>query len=180
MNRNAWASWAISTASDVSFNRHGFTADYTVLQRRLWPIKSGIWAFPISRLYYLRSQQVAELIFTGGYNRSCFQFEAEYADLIIYEEWGSRLQCIFRILVLKLRVSFDDGLNAKFLNLCCPQFVPNVAHMITFCLCENVFPGARKRVIVTVLPKTKSPIDLKDSRPISILPTVSKIILLRK
>lgn len=50
------------------------------------------------------------------------------------------------------------------------------AHIINFCIINSVFPEAWKRAHIIPLPKTSSPQTFNDLRPISILPTLSKIL----
>lgn len=69
-----------------------------------------------------------------------------------------------------------DGLNIYVINLCIPFLLPYLTHIINYCIVNSVFPHDWKRAIIIPLPKKTAPEELKDLRPISILPTLSKII----
>lgn len=69
-----------------------------------------------------------------------------------------------------------DGLNILVIKLCIPFLLPYLTHIINFCITNSVFPRKWKRAIVLPLPKIATPKELKDLRPISLLPTLSKII----
>lgn len=69
-----------------------------------------------------------------------------------------------------------DDIGIELINLSCPFLVPYITHVVNFCLEHNVFPKCWKTARILPLPKTKNPTELKDLRPISILPTFSKIL----
>lgn len=69
-----------------------------------------------------------------------------------------------------------DGIGIKMLMYCCPYILPVVIHMINFCIETHDFPECWKTSYVLPFPKVTSPNELKDLRPISILPTLSKVI----
>lgn len=60
--------------------------------------------------------------------------------------------------------------------LCCPQILPYLTHIINHCLEFGVFPDNWKRAIIYPIPKIKNPFEFKDLRPISVLPTLSKLL----
>lgn len=70
----------------------------------------------------------------------------------------------------------DDGINIEMVKLCGPLILNYLTHIINYCLTENVFPDSWKKAIITPLPKTNNPVNFSDLRPISILPTVSKVL----
>lgn len=70
----------------------------------------------------------------------------------------------------------SDGLNIKSINLCIPFLLPYLTHIINYCLERNVFPSAWKRALVVPIPKVARVESLQQLRPISILPTMSKIL----
>lgn len=69
-----------------------------------------------------------------------------------------------------------DGINAHMLKLCCPCITPFVTHIINSCIIENVFPACWKNALIFPIPKISNPTECKDLRPISILPTLSKVL----
>lgn len=70
----------------------------------------------------------------------------------------------------------SDGINIKMLKLCCPVIIKYITHIINSCITKHVFPDSWKAAIVIPLPKVNEPKTYSDLRPISILPTLSKIL----
>lgn len=70
----------------------------------------------------------------------------------------------------------SDGIDIHMINYCCPHIVPYITHIVNSCIMENYYPHIWKTSIVTPLPKIAQPTEFKDLRPISILPTLSKIL----
>lgn len=68
-----------------------------------------------------------------------------------------------------------DNINIKMINLCCPYIIPYITDIINFGIENNVVPNCWKQAIVIPTPKCDQPSQLKDLRPISILPTMSKV-----
>lgn len=60
--------------------------------------------------------------------------------------------------------------------MCCPFITPFVTHIINSCILANTFPDSWKRALIIPIPKKNNIQDIKDLRPISILPTLSKIL----
>lgn len=69
-----------------------------------------------------------------------------------------------------------DNIGIQLINLGCPFLIPYITHIVNFCLEFSVFPECWKIARIRPLPKTNVPVDFKDLRPISILPTFSKIL----
>jgi hypothetical protein len=59
--------------------------------------------------------------------------------------------------------------------MCSSYFTP-ITHVINYCLQHSIFPSQWKRALVIPLPKTNNPTSMNNLRPISILPTFSKIL----
>ena len=57
-----------------------------------------------------------------------------------------------------------------------PDILPFVLNVFNHSLSNGTFPRAWKDSIITPLPKTNKPQNLKDFRPISLLPILSKIL----
>ncbi|XP_044764386.1 uncharacterized protein LOC123320954 [Coccinella septempunctata] len=69
-----------------------------------------------------------------------------------------------------------DGINILTLHLCVPHILPHITHIVNYCLKKSVFPSQWKRAVVLPVPKVSNPRNLNNLRPISILPTLSKIL----
>nr|CAI5852127.1 unnamed protein product [Callosobruchus analis] len=69
-----------------------------------------------------------------------------------------------------------DGIEIKFLKLCCPFLLPYLTHIINYCIRNSVYPANWKIAKIIPIPKNKDPQTLKDLRPISILSAPSKIL----
>nr|CAI5845396.1 unnamed protein product [Callosobruchus analis] len=69
-----------------------------------------------------------------------------------------------------------DGIEIKFLKLCCPFLLPILTHIINYCLRLAVFPKEWKLSKIKPIPKNREPQTFKDLRPISILSAPSKIL----
>lgn len=69
-----------------------------------------------------------------------------------------------------------DGIDVHMIRLCSPFIVPFLTHIINTCILQNRFPKCWKEAVVTPLPKKNEVQDIKDLRPISILPVFSKIL----
>lgn len=69
----------------------------------------------------------------------------------------------------------SDGIGIHMLQYCCPFIIPFITHIINCAIEINTFPKQWKIAHVLPLPKTKNPDSLKELRPISILPTLSKV-----
>lgn len=69
-----------------------------------------------------------------------------------------------------------DRINADMLKLTLPETLPVILAIINRSIETNVFPNSWKRALVKPIPKTQSVEQLKDLRPISILPVLSKVL----
>lgn len=76
---------------------------------------------------------------------------------------------------IKSKSCGHDNVNISMIKMCCPTILPFVTHIINFCICESVFPECWKLAVVRPLPKISNPLHMKDLRPISLLPVVSKV-----
>ena len=70
----------------------------------------------------------------------------------------------------------SDSISADMIKLCCPVILPYMTHIINFCIAGGLFPDCWKNAIVKPIPKVTNPTQFKELRPISILPTFSKIL----
>lgn len=69
-----------------------------------------------------------------------------------------------------------DSVSISMIKLCLPHILPYITHIINCCLEEGYFPQAWKSAIVKPVPKVNNPTSYSDLRPISLLPTLSKIL----
>lgn len=70
----------------------------------------------------------------------------------------------------------QDGLGIQMIRMCCPYILPFLTNIINSCIIECKFPSKWKHASIIPLPKTSHPEELKDLRPISVLPAMSKIL----
>lgn len=69
-----------------------------------------------------------------------------------------------------------DGIGLFMLHNCFPDILPIILHLVNSCIETSIFPKAWKSSFLLPIPKISNPTELKDLRPISILPTLSKVI----
>lgn len=69
-----------------------------------------------------------------------------------------------------------DGIGIKMIELCGSVILPYITHIVNCCLEQSVFPDLWKVALVRPIPKKTNPSELKDLRPISILPILSKVL----
>lgn len=70
----------------------------------------------------------------------------------------------------------SDGINLKMISIITPFLTPHIAFLINKCLSLNEFPSAWKQSQIIPIPKISKPTLISHFRPISILPTLSKIL----
>ena len=80
------------------------------------------------------------------------------------------------IAAIKTNAIGDDGIPASFLKKLCPFFTPFLTHVVNNCIMQSYFPVAWKIAIVNPIPKVTCPSELSEFRPISILPSLSKVL----
>lgn len=68
-----------------------------------------------------------------------------------------------------------DNISLMMIKLCTPVIIPYITHVINSCLEAGYFPLAWREAIICPVPKVVSPSSIKDLRPISLLPVLSKI-----
>lgn len=68
-----------------------------------------------------------------------------------------------------------DNMSIKILNLVSSPLMDYLVHIINSCIEVSVFPDAWKQALIVPVPKKSPPSCLGDLRPISILPTLSKV-----
>lgn len=93
-----------------------------------------------------------------------------------------KFNCVSEDYVSKIIININskacglDGINITLIQLSCPFLIPYITHIINVCIEKSIFPTGWKEGRVVPVPKIDSPQDLKDLRPITILPTLSKIL----
>lgn len=68
-----------------------------------------------------------------------------------------------------------DNLSISFIKICCPLILPFIVNIFNTILLDSKFPTSWKHAQVTPIPKNRSPQQLSDLRPISILSGLSKL-----
>lgn len=76
---------------------------------------------------------------------------------------------------LKSKSFGSDNISLQMIKLCCPVIIPYLTHIINTALLQNCFPSAWKSALIIPLPKKDKPTTFFELRPISILPTLSKV-----
>lgn len=69
-----------------------------------------------------------------------------------------------------------DKINILTINMCLPFLLPYLTHIINACILRAEFPSMWKVAKIIPVPKTTNPTGYNEIRPISILPTFSKIL----
>lgn len=77
---------------------------------------------------------------------------------------------------LKSNASGSDGINAKLLKNSLNVIYPIITEIINFSLMSGQYPSSWKTALVHPIPKTASNKNTIEYRPISILPTISKVL----
>ena len=77
---------------------------------------------------------------------------------------------------LKSNSTGSDGINAKQLKLLLHAALPSITHIINCSLTTGCFPDSWKIALIHPIAKSDCPENINDYRPISILPTLSKIL----
>lgn len=80
------------------------------------------------------------------------------------------------LLSIKSQACGCDLISPQMLRLCCPFIAPYVTHIINNCLEEGYFPEKWREAVICPIPKVSSPTELKDLRPISLLPVLGKVL----
>lgn len=70
----------------------------------------------------------------------------------------------------------SDGIGVKMISLLIPYLTPYITFIINKALLSSKFPSEWKKADVVPIPKTNDPSEFAHYRPISILPTLSKIL----
>lgn len=77
---------------------------------------------------------------------------------------------------LKSNAIGSDNINLRMLNLVFPHLSIYFTYIINKCLANGIFPDVWKKANVLPIPKNNNPTELSHFRPISILPTLSKVL----
>ena len=88
----------------------------------------------------------------------------------------SELQVIKMVRSIKTNACGVDGISAFFLKLGIEHSVYAFTNIINTSILYKKFPNRWKNALVKPLPKTNNPASVSDYRPISLLPTFSKVI----
>ena len=69
-----------------------------------------------------------------------------------------------------------DGISAKILKSCSNTIAQPITDLINFSFDSHVFPKSLKQAqVIPIFKKKKDPLDKQNYRPVSILPTISKL-----
>lgn len=77
---------------------------------------------------------------------------------------------------LKSNAKGSDDISITMIKYCIPHITSHITHILNTILDSNKFPSNWKKALIIPVPKISNPISYSDLRPISILPTLSKIL----
>lgn len=77
---------------------------------------------------------------------------------------------------IKTRAAGEDNINIDMIKLTLNVTLPIITRIVNKSIETNTFPSSWKRALVKPIPKKSNVSELKDLRPISILPVLSKIL----
>lgn len=100
----------------------------------------------------------------------------KYGDSVFHLEPVSLYHMLNIIKKLKSNAEGSDAITLNMLLMTFPQTLDSINDIINTSISTCTVPEAWKLAIVRPLPKTTAPVDIKDLRPISLLPCLSKIL----
>lgn len=103
-------------------------------------------------------------------NKGLHQAEAFKFALITDADVNKIISC------LRSNATGTDGINLKMLLYITPHLTNHICFIINKCLSTGYFPNCWKMANIIPVPKVSNPKQLSDYRPISILPSFSKIL----
>lgn len=80
-----------------------------------------------------------------------------------------------KVFEIQTNAAGNDSIPISFVKSLCPFILPVLCHLFNEIIRTQSFPALWKTAIVTPIPKTSNPTQPKDYRPISVLPTISKV-----
>lgn len=109
-------------------------------------------------------------------NKELLQFFKERTHQKFEFSQVDEMNVLKHLCSIKSNACGSDGLHIKFIIACCPYILPYITHVINHCLSKGVFPSMWKTALVLPMPKISNPESYKDLRPISLLPSLSKVL----
>lgn len=100
----------------------------------------------------------------------------KFCEAVFHLEPISLDKMINIIRSLKSNAEGCDAITLDMLLMTFPYTIDSVRDIINTSITTSTFPSLWKIAIVRPLPKHSAPVDLKDLRPISILPCLSKVL----
>lgn len=76
---------------------------------------------------------------------------------------------------IKSNANGPDFINLKMLSLVFPNLSTHMTYIINYCLKNGVYPAVWRDADIIPIPKISNPHELNHFRPISLLPTISKV-----
>ena len=80
------------------------------------------------------------------------------------------------ILTMNMTGAGFDGINAKLLKKLCPYIIHEITYLMNLCLQQKIFPKCLKIAVIKPIYKSGHRSSFTNYRPISILPTISKVL----
>ncbi|XP_063914273.1 uncharacterized protein LOC135130782 [Zophobas morio] len=109
-------------------------------------------------------------------NMTDFYSSQKFKDNLVFIFQLSTIEEVALIIrSLKSNALGLEQISLEMIQLCSSVILPRITHLINCCIEADYFPTAWKTALIRPLPKVSSPESLSDLRPISLLPTLSKI-----
>ncbi|CAH2017311.1 unnamed protein product [Acanthoscelides obtectus] len=77
---------------------------------------------------------------------------------------------------IKSHAKGSDGITIDMIRIIHKHLLKYITFIINFCITNNLYPSSWKNALVLPLPKSNYPSSFSDLRPISILPSLSKLL----
>lgn len=77
---------------------------------------------------------------------------------------------------IKSMATGSDGISSNMIKLVSGPLLNHITHIVNSCILSSQFPASWKQAKVIPIPKVANPTEISQLRPISILPTLSKVL----
>lgn len=113
---------------------------------------------------------------TSTENNPQFSLQEELLCELNYDfEAVNENDVVESVVALKSNATGEDGIPLRFIKMILPHLLRTLTHIINYCLASSTFPDSWKAARIIPVAKKPRPSLPTDFRPISILPTLSKV-----